>query len=237
MESNGANMLIKQNLELKSNITIEVRERGKLIQKYEDHNTFLNYGRAWVLDLISYATSGYSNTQIPVSPVSSDRRIRYIGFGIGGTGQVASIPAGVDSFYPDLISGTHTDTDPTITELERPVAVTISGWPGSPTFVWEKEITHANTTWNTSPWYVEYEASFGVNDITLSGAPGPFSYVPISEIGLYENSCNPADDYATVRYDTPTPVRPNPVAYHTFYTISKTSLITLTVRWQIRLPT
>jgi len=232
----NSNVTIKDSEELKTNLTIELRERGKLVQKYEAHNTFLNYGRAWILDLISYAVGGYPTTVIPTAPAASDRRIRYIGFGIGGTGQVASIPVGVAAFYPDLIAGTHTDVDPTITELERPVAVSIAGWPGAPTFVWEQEITHANTTWNTSPYYVQYEASFGVNDITLAGAPGPWAYVPLSEIGLYENSCDPTDDYATLRYLTPAPARPNPVCYHTFYTISKTSLITMVVRWQIRLP-
>jgi len=179
---------------------------------------------------MSYSVAGYPTTQIPTAPAASDRRTRYIGFGIGGTGQVASIPVGVAGTYPG--TNVQTDTDVTITELERPVLVTTT-WGVS--YEWEQEITHANTTWSTSPYYVRYEASFGTTDITISGAPGPFSYVPLSEIGLYENSCDPSEDYTTVRYAGP-PVRPNPVAYHTFYTISKTSLITMTVRWDIRIP-
>jgi hypothetical protein len=223
-------MTIHDDVEARSNVEIIARSRGKIVDRYEGHNVFLNYGRQWLIELMSYDTTGWPDTKIPVSPTTADRRIRYIGFGIGGNQQTATIPANVATTYPG--TNTQTDTDKTITELERPILVTTT-WGA--TYEWEQELDHASTTWTTGPYKLHVEASFTEYELSLAGAPGPFSYVPLAEIGLYENACDPADDYTTERY-AGSPVRPNPVCYHTFPSLSKTDLITIDVRWDIRLP-
>lgn len=116
-------MRFKDSIELKTNITFTLRdERGKLTQR-RSHNVWLDYGRDWLLYLMSYDITsplpGHPHT-IPVTPAPS-YRIFSMGFGIGGTKQIATLPPILDTTYPG--TNAQTDTDLTVTYLERPVMV------------------------------------------------------------------------------------------------------------------
>ena len=117
-------MKIKETVKVRNNLRITARERGKIAARREGHNIWLDLGREYLASLIALAS--YS----PDTPERNDR-VKYMGFGIGGTRQVAP---GVANTAPLVVAypGTNaqTDTDPLVTTLERPVRV--SGSTTSP---------------------------------------------------------------------------------------------------------
>ena len=119
-------MRFSEDIQVRSNVFITARERGKIVACREGHNIFLDFGREWLSKLIAYASF---SPDVP----ESDERIRYMGFGIGGTRQIAPSFADtppLDDYGP--VGGfSQTDVDPTVTRLERPVRV--SGGSGSAT--------------------------------------------------------------------------------------------------------
>src|SRR5688572_24229521 len=121
----------RDDIVVKSNLFLTMRERGKIVARREGHNIFLDYGREWLAGLIAYAS---------FSPdvAEDDRRVRYMGLGIGGTRQIAPEFANtppLTDYGPGAVPGTggfsQTDTDPALVQLERPVR--ISGTSGSGT--------------------------------------------------------------------------------------------------------
>jgi hypothetical protein len=197
-------------IEVKQNLIITARERGKIIDRREGHNIFLDLGREWLARLIGYKSLG------PDVP-EEDNRIKYMGLGIGGNRQLALSTANSGSLLTDY-PGTNiqTDTDATVTELERPVRV--SGASGSPTAgdEWVGLVQappgHALTT----------ESTFVRVFTQLEVSYSPYLTVPLSEIGLFTAGADP-EYYLN-----------NPIAYDTFDTISKTSAVELEVEWTLR---
>ena len=196
-------MRFNEDIQVKSNVFITARERGKIVERREGHNIFLDFGREWLAKLISFETFDPDTYQ-------DDNRIKYMGFGIGGTRQIA--PEFADSApltdYGPVGSFTQTDTDPTVVHLERPVQVESGLWVGQVQAPAEHD-TPTSTT---------FRRLFTSEEISFS----PYISVPLSEVGLFISNAN------TAFYGN------NIVAYDTFDTISKTTAFELEVIWTLR---
>lgn len=205
-----------EDIQVKSNVFITARERGKIVARREGHNIFLDYGREWLSQLIAYFS---------FSPdvYENDNRIRYMGFGIGGTRQLA--PAHADSApYTDYgPSGvgttggfTQTDTDPTVTRIQRPVRVSGGSGGAQPGDYWVGQV-QAPVSHDT-PGSATFHRIFGSEEVSYA----PYNSVPLSEVGLFLSNVDP--NFRTN----------NIVAYDTFDTISKTTAFELEVVWTLR---
>lgn len=199
-------------IEVKQNVHLIARERGKIVARRDGHNIWVNLGREYLASLIAYSSFAPLTTE-------RDDRIRYMGVGIGGTRQLALAVANavpLVTAYPG--SNAKTDTDPTVTTLERPVRVTGSTnpYPGLGGDAWIGQIqapaTHSTATEVTlKRLFTQLEVSYGT-----------FLTVPLSEVGLFTAA-------------TSVSVYNNPlVAYDTFDTLSKTSAFELEVDWTVR---
>lgn len=213
-------MRIAEELEVTWNLEIDLFERGKRRRHHQrTHNIVVNTGRQMICEVItpqSLGPSSFVRTQ--------DTVVRYIGFGIGGTRQnnpAASATPYSDAF-PAGYAGTNaqTDTDVTVSRMERPVAVT-----NVP--LWMQQISTPGTF--PTGQSTRFIAVFGQADINF----GSFTSVPLSEIALYKSSADPslpngsAGSYPGAGGHT--------MAYDTFDTISKTGLFSIEVRWEFRL--
>jgi hypothetical protein len=198
-----AGMKLCEDIEVKSNLFITVRERGKIVERREGHNIFLDFGREWLSKLIAFAS-------FDPDVVEEDARIRYMGFGIGGTRQIAPDFADTAPLtdYGPVGSFSQTDTDPTVTQIERPVRLAAGAWVGQV----QAPVTHDTATSTT------FKRLFVSDEISYT----PYVSVPLSEVGLFLSSANPAF-YGN-----------NIVAYDTFDTISKTTAFELEVVWTLR---
>ena len=130
------------------------------------------------------------------------------------------------------------DSNPDITYLERPVRIDDGAPVGD---YWLRQLTWADTLWGdplpATSRYVQYFADFTALEINqATGASFTYPNVPISEIALFHYGWlgNPGE-YDTLGNVYPAPgARPIPLAYHPFYSISKTTDIELRVRWEVR---
>jgi len=204
---------IVDDIEVTQNLKITARERGKIVARREGHNIFLNLGREWLARLIAY--SSFS----PLTP-EDDNRVRYMGFGIGGTRQVAPGVANVApvvTAYPG--TNAQTDVDPTVLRLERPVRISGSSstYPGLAGDVWlgayQIPVTHTTATETT------FIRVFTQEEVSYA----PFLSVPLSEIMLFTNGADPGSALNTG------------IAYDTFDTLSKTLAFELQVEWTLRI--
>lgn len=219
-------MHFSEDIIIRQNLSIVIRERGKIVGRRDGHNIFLNLGRMWMPRLVSYEDLPIPPAVTPVTP-ADDRRIRYMAVGIGGTRQlmlpVANSPP-LSTHYPG--TNIQTDTDPTATILERPVRLT-SPTPSSPALppaydagdVWLGQVQAppdypSDTSVTFKRLFTEDEISFG-----------PFLTVPLCEILLLLHA-------ADVNYTH----RPHNtgVAYDTYDPISKTTAFALEVSWTLR---
>jgi hypothetical protein len=206
-----------ETVEVRNNLRLTVRERGKIVTRRVGHNIWLNLGREYLASLIAYTSFS------PLTPERNDR-IQYMGVGIGGTSQLALTTANsppLSTAYPG--TNDQTDEDPTVTGLERPVRISGSStaYPGSGGDVWlgqvEAPATHLTAT------EVTFNHLFNETDISYS----PFLTVPLSEIMLFTSLANPSI--------APLPLSGNNgVAYDTFDTLSKTNAFDLEVAWTVR---
>ena len=221
-------------IEVGSNLVLTLRSAGKLVQQVKGHNIFLNLGREWLPKLISYSAlpPGAPPPPLPVTP-AEDMRIRYMGLGIGGNRQLqlavanatplGAAPPGAAGHYPG--TNIQTDTDPTVTRLERPVRLTspIPAAPVPPPYdfadVWLGQV-QAPAVYPTTT-SVKFVRIFSELEISY----GPFLTVPLSEIGLFLSS--PGAIYVNLPFNTC-------VAYDTFDSVSKTNAFSLEVDWTIK---
>jgi len=143
------------------NVRIVTRERGKVTQRRDVHNTWTAYGRQYLAELTTLITTG------PDTTLRSDR-IKYIGFGIGGKGQnqlgmvnsapwSVTYPAGAD---PNATTGNQYDDKfpiaPLIETLERPVNIFGGGIGVSaydaPTSGWVHSVFDVSATTISQPF-------------------------------------------------------------------------------------
>lgn len=199
-------------IEVKYNLELTMRERGKIVDRRQVHNIFLDLGREWLAQLISFQSLS------PDTPFRNDR-IRYMGFGIGGSRQLALSAANSPPVSPPY-TGTNvqTDVDVLVSTLERPVRVSGSStaYPGVAGDSWLGAIGSADPL--TVPTQVTFRRLFTQTEISY----GPFTSVPLSEVGLFTSAADPTNYQNTA------------VAYDTFDTISKTTAFELEVVWTIR---
>lgn len=199
-------------IQVKSNLCLTVRERGKIVARRKGHNIWLNLGREYLAQLISYSS---------YSPLTHERDdgIRYMGLGIGGTRQTSPLVANsppISTAYPG--ANTQTDTDPTVVRLERPVRVAGSSdpYPGLVGDAWlgqvQAPVVHPTATQST------FKRLFVQTDVSYN----PFLTVPLCEVGLFTNAANPLVYNNTA------------VAYDTFDTLSKTDAFELEIDWTVR---
>lgn len=205
-----------EEIEVKNNLSLIMRERGKVVQRRDGHNIWLNLGREYLAQLISYTS------YTPLTPERNDR-IRYMGLGIGGTRQLApatanSPPLGGANPQNDYAgTNSQTDTDPTVTLLERPVRLVGSStpYPGLVGDTWLGQI-QAPTVHGTAT-EVTFIRLFTQTEISYS----PYLTVPLSEVMLFTGAANP-----NVFNNTG-------VAYDTFDTLSKTNAFELEISWTV----
>jgi hypothetical protein len=215
-------MKIVEGIELKWNLEIDMYDRGKRKRVHSrTHNIVVDTGRQMILENITPATlfsGGFTRTQNTV--------VRYIGFGLGGTRQTGP-NAGLSPYadaYPAGYAGANaqTDNDVTVAQLERPVAVS-----AAPLFM--KEISTPGTFDYTTAQKSTFIATFDRADINYGG----FLSMPLSEIGLYKSSADPAlPNGGAGAYPGGTG---HLIAYDTFDTIHKTGGYAITVRWTFSL--
>jgi hypothetical protein len=224
-------------IEVTSNVEIEGRRGGKLAPDCcRDFKNIWTYsGREWVTVLMSYGTGAGDPPA-----AAENNRTAFMGFGVGGDAQsVLPIGAPIDTDYPGY--NNQTDSDPDIDYLERPVRIDTGAPTGD---YWLRRLTWPDTEWAHVPGpavgasrWVRYYCTFQAGEID-----GPWSYpmVPLSEIGLFHYGSNGTNgEYNTLAtvytgVDPWVGTRPTPIAYHTFYSIPKTSDVELTVRWEVR---
>ena len=162
-----------------------------------------------------------------------DRRVKFMGFGIGGRlqGSSTAFAAPYDTSYqpgedPNATAGNEYDTRfptaPDIMSLERPVRIsgTEDPYPGDPADVWLVQ----------APKFSSFIAGTGVIKFigTLDGpggdvAYGSFTDVPLSEVGLFASDADINDAY------NPTKL----VAYHSFATILFTAGTQMELVWTV----
>jgi len=213
----------------RSNLTLTAyNERGKRVGWRKGHNIFLTLGRTWLPDLVSYSALP-AGTPPPVGPVTrtDSRGVRYMGLGIGGDRQ-SNLALADASPLVDHYPGTNvqTDTDPGVVALERPVRIT-AATPGSPALppgydagdVWLGQIAAPPTKPNATT--VRFSRLFTSGEVAF----GPFTSVPISEIGLFLHS-----DSATYIYT----YNNAPFAYDTFDTFHIRSGFGVLAEWELR---
>lgn len=214
-------------IQIRQNVELTVRERGKIVARRAGHNIFLNLGREWLPGLVSYSVlpSGAPPPPTPVTP-AEDRRVRYVGLGIGSTRQNNLGIANGAPFVTDY-PGTNlrTDTDPTVVRLERPVRFSSpdSANPTEPPY-------HADDVWLgqvQAPAIYPVPTSVKFQRVVLEDeiSYGPYLIVPLSEVGLFLHSVSP--DYVHLHDNTC-------VAYDSFDTLSKTNAFAVEIAWTLR---
>ena len=204
---------IKDTIEVKSNLRIVMRERGKIVARREGHNIWLNLGREYLAQLIAFSSFG------PDTPVRNDR-IKYMGVGIGGTAQIALPTANSAPISPPY-TGTNVQDDvtPIVTTLERPVRVSgsTSAYPGIAGDQWVGQVAAPPDL--SVGGEVTFSRVFTESELSY----GPFLIVPISEVMLFTSNADP-ENYQNTG-----------VAYDTIATLSKTSANAIEFLWTIRI--
>lgn len=184
-------------IEIRSNVVVTLRERGKLVGRHHSHNIFLDQGRDWLSKMIgakTYPDPPEGDVDMGGTAYAVDGmiyKVRYIGVGIGGSKQ---------NYYPPgeptkLGPGSQTESDPSVTGLERPIEVTAG--------VWMKQVLPQVATdllSFPSKGKIVFRVIYDMTEINFAevfdSAPADWGTmssikVPISEFALYTSQANP----------------------------------------------
>lgn len=218
---------------MNSNLFIRMYKSGKLISEYAGHNIWVDYGSEYLANLVSL--SSYDPDVI-----IEDRRIKHIGFGIGGSRQTLSSIANsppLSTSYPVAQDPHGTSGDeykrefpinPMITSLERPVRITggIGDYlTADPTNVWLTQVP-APRFMVTFPATGEVTFRSTVDSTKSEMLYDPFIEMPLSEVGLFLSGAD---------VNSPYNVDPEQlVAYHSFNTQLFTLGVILELTWNVR---
>jgi hypothetical protein len=203
-------IILKDDIEVRANVEIIARERGKIVDRRDEHNIFVNLGREYLADRVHNTSSEW---------------IKWMGLGIGSDEQTIDIAATyptLDAAYPG--QNIFSDSDPTLTVLERPVKL-----QNGTSNYWILETTLSQPIATTA----KFVYTFTETDVNLTGT---YPVVPISEAGLYLDGQTQTDNPYTggSSPDWIGPNRQTVVAYNGFAPISKTPSISVEVRWELR---
>lgn len=116
-------LLGKQPIPVRGSLRVRTLYRGHVVEQYRNRNIFLNVGREWLIQLMSFGAYPVTVGD-PPPPVANERRIAFMGVGVGGREQ--TMQAAADALYfpvhnPLHATFTQDDTDVTITGLESPL--------------------------------------------------------------------------------------------------------------------
>jgi hypothetical protein len=225
----------RENIEVRSNLRLIMRERGKIVARREGHNIWLRLGAEWLASLTQYATLGlplYWGTPQDTVTYLTEYRIRGIGVGIGGTRQLTvPVPGNLDIYYPG--TNAQTDTDPTVTALERPVRLSNLDTPSQEPpadyglmagDVWLGQVVCPATQPTSTS--VTFSRLFLASEISYNTY---VPTVPLSECALVTGMADPTKPILYPSYNIG-----SGVAYDTFDTLSKTNAFDLEIDWTIR---
>lgn len=152
-------MRFVEDVEIKSNVFLCMRERGKLVpgSKREGHNVFTITGRNLLSKLISWQT--IASTDIPFT----HRRVRWAGVGVGSQLEVTTVAA---LSSPVLVSGANylaeiqssvpSGTSVRFTKVFGPTEITFGAAPVA--------VTEAGLFADVNPWDMG-----GTEDVQASG--------------------------------------------------------------------
>lgn len=205
------------------NVRLRTRDRkGRIVDEYRGQNIYLDGGREWLLQHISYKTYPVV-VGSPPPPTNHERRIAFMGLGVGGREQTCRPEAlGVNP----AATFTFDDTDTTITGLEAPVL-----WQAPSKYA--KEIILAEYSVPVGPLpgfvvWVRYTAIWDVGDINNAYVGLP---VPISEACVYPLLL---DGGGLVQEMVEADMMARSVAYECFRAVTKQTDFQLEARWTFR---
>ncbi len=220
--------------EIKNNLEIDVRERGKLVPGLcrREHNIWVDEGRQYLARVIAPNVGQDDHHSEPPREFVS-----FMGLGIGGDvqthGKAYQTPLSTDyppasaGLVPGDVGNQQADTDQTVFQLERPVKIRVA----SPTWL---QPVQTPVVFANSDRTLKLVCGFSLSDFN---AVGPYTVVPLSEAGLMLSTADP--DAADV-YDgavIPSKIgsgRQLLVAYNAFEPIPKTAAFELEFRWELR---
>lgn len=216
-------MRFDSTVEVKSNLELTCRERGKIVSRRVGHNIWLNLGREYLAKLIAYSLYGDPGTP------EEDMRIRYMGLGIGGVRQVAlgvanNSPLG-GNVPPNAYAGTNAQTDlsPSVTTLERPVRISGGSTDYNSPVITDVWLGQCQIPTHPTATQTNFRRLFTEDEISYA----PFLTVPLSEVMLFTNGTLTNPNYVNQAFNTG-------VAYDTFDSLSKTNAFTLEISWTVR---
>ena len=211
-----------------NNVFIEHRRGGVLVEIREMHNVWTYFGKQYLSQLVSYQAIDSIGGDVP----QTSYRVRYLGLGIGGC-EAASVayesaflsayPPGED---PNATAGNVYNkidpTSPVISTLERPVRVSggATPYPGSAGDVWLFGPPNFSAHYRDTN-SVTFETT--VDCTTGALVYGTFSFMPISEAGLFHAGASPGTAYNSA------------IAYINFATITLRSDSVIKFYWTMRL--
>lgn len=215
------------------NVEVIVRERGKRVPQHcrHDHNIWVDLGREYLARVIAPNVGATDHYAEPPREF-----VQYMGVGIGGDSQVhpSAYQSPLKDDYPPATGSSpgadgnmQSDDDLTITYLERPVKIDAVSPLWLDDVVQPPTFLNSNRTLRLDRLFTEPE----LNSV------GPYTVVPVSEIGLFLGTQDPA---AANVYDVSNPPsmvgagRQTLLAYNTFEPIPKTISFTFEVRWELR---
>lgn len=203
---------LSEHVEATWNIAIDLIEPdGKVVKHHRSHNIVTNTGRQFLSRVItaqSFSGASFIRTNNEV--------VRYIGFGVGGSRQTSALASAAPISTDYGGTNLQTDTDVTVSRLERPVQVTADP-------LWMREVTTPGTFGSaTSTTFI---TTFSQGDINF----GSYTQVPLSEIALFKSGADPSLPNGTAgAYPG---AGGEVIAYDTFAPITKTGLFSIQVRW------
>jgi hypothetical protein len=226
-------MNFSEGIHVKSNFELIARDRGKIVPGacVKNHNIWVNLGREFLPQVVS-PNADFTHHML-------DTFIGYMSFGIGGNKQTVNVGAA----YPDLEAAypgqlLYDKGTPGTKYLERPVMTT--GTPGpSGSGDWAVRVLAPPTLVQNGSLYSTVEFTGVVSDQAIN-LGGTYPSVPVSEAGLmlYNQPVMGAASTDIFNYTAPpayiNPARPTVVAYNNFGPITKTTDITLEVRWKLQ---
>lgn len=194
-------MLLKDDIGIHCNFYALMRERGKLVpgSRRVGHNVFTTSGRNFLSKLISWQT--IAGTDIPFT----NRRVRWVGLGIGSQLEASSVSALVT---PAL--ATPTNFLVPIDAVEFPTSTSVR-------FI--KEFALADITILGTPVAITEAGLFADVSPAQPGGTEDVAHDP----GVVDTILNPALGVNS------------PVAYKAFGALTKTIDFTLEIRWDLRI--
>jgi hypothetical protein len=222
----------KDIIEVKANVHIVGRERGKKIYDHRSHNIWVDLGREYLAKVISAADPSYTTRVNPAL-------VKYIAVGIGSSEQtidITTIYPTLDTDYPG--QNIQTDTVLTVSQLERPVKILGTAGTGAALGDWMSLIA-APPTFTGAPGIntVHFTTLFDLTDINFPSNAYPA--VPISECALMlsDQTLNRRSDEVYDYAAAPAYVgslRQTLVAYHGFAPLTKTQAVTIQFTWDLQ---